>query len=392
MRRSTFITRAGAALLTGCSAATGSRVIPSTNHPRSEAEFLGIALPPSTRAYAITGFDRDPFISASILSIDVTKNAFISRLPLPYTSGLRITMNRGGTSVYASQSPGSIAGRSGGPFPLIHRFSQSTRSIVQTYFLPTNFRYALEQWEIALDSTESCLWIAYGKNGLLLLQIRASSIRHYNVPGTNSPLDVRCVSARGGHSVYVAGRDDVAGGRVVALDAITGGIIRSAPLPNGLRPNYMVISDDGRRLYIGADSASSSVDNSVSHVLVYDVATYTLLKNQSLSTPGNAGAGGMALNPCNGWVVLGYEFFRGAQYLPSENFSDEFDFATPGFDGSGLAFSRNGDRLYLGTGLPAHIGIDRLGTRNAKTEYIRTGLVSGTPDLGNEHIIGITMN
>lgn len=128
MRRYKFIAQAGAAVLADCSGVSGERLIPNGLDSQSALEAAQTAtLTPSTRAYAITGFMRDPSSGSSILTIDVTKNAFISRLPLPYTGGLRITMNRGGTYVYASQSPGSIAGKTGGPFPLIHRFSQVTR-------------------------------------------------------------------------------------------------------------------------------------------------------------------------------------------------------------------------------------------------------------------------
>lgn len=390
MRRRDFITSLGAAaVFSGCS---GSAMSPA---PRGTSSAPGTSLnlnsASTTRAYAITGFMRDREASSTILSIDVATDAMISALALPYTGGLGITMNRGGTFVYASQSPQTIPGRGNGPFPLIHRFSQETLSIVHTFFLPTaGCGFPIELWEIALDPTESALWIAYGQNGVLRLDLHSGNAHQYVFGTSKAPLDVRCAAAGNGVT-YVAGRNASGGGTLIAVDSSSGAKLRTAILPNALRPNYIVLSEDLGTLYIGADTPPSAPNafDGVSFGLVYDAQTFSIRHQQSFSSPQGAGAGGMAVNPVSGWVLFGYQFFLGVQYLPSTSFFDTLgDF----FDGSGVAFTQDGKKAYASQGLPAHVGVYMLREENGKTEWHRTSIVSGTPNLFNEHVLAITMN
>ncbi len=97
----------------------------------------------------------------------------------------------------------------------------------------------------------------------------------------------------------------------------------------------------------------------------------------------------MAVNPVNRWVTLGYQFYLGVQYLPSTGFVGVIP---DNFDGSGLAFTRDGQKLYASQGLPAHVAAYELTTASGVTEWRRRTVISGSPDLFNEHILSITMN
>lgn len=127
---------------------------------------------------------------------------------------------------------------------------------------------------------------------------------------------------------------------------------------------------------------------------MYDAAAVSLLHQQSFSGPAGAGAGEMAINPIDGWVALGYRFNLGVQYLPSTGFFDALHF---NFDGSGLAFTSDGAKLYASYALQselnglAHVAVYEMGTENGHAEWSSSTVIPG-PNLFNEHVLSITMN
>jgi hypothetical protein len=389
MRRSRFIVSlGGATFLHACGSGTQGLgtpgLVPNASSGSSNA---GAG---TTRAFAITGYDRDRTISSTVLSFDTINDSLITTLAMPYTGGRSITMNRRGTCVYASQIPAAISGKGTGPFPLIHRLSQSPLAIVETYFLPAASCTApVDLWEIALDGNEANLWIAYGQNGMLRLAIGNGSVQSFPVNTSNGAFECRCVSV-GAEVVYVAGAT-VSGttGMLLSLNPISGSTLSSIALPNGIRANYSILSDDRSTLYIGGDTAAG-----ISYALVYDAATLSLLHQQNFSGPPGMGAGEMAVNPIDGWVALGYQIYEGVQYLPSTGFFDVLHF---NFDGSGLAFTEDGAKLYASYALQsqlnglAHVAVYKLGTENGSTEWISNTEIP-SPNLFNEHVLSITMN